>query len=814
MQRRLNLFILLAFFLVGCIDIENQETIDTQKPDITLIGENPFTLEYGKTYSEPGANAADNIDDDINVQITGTINSSILGEQVITYSATDTSGNSHTTTRVINIIDTTPPTILIQGVNPLTLEYGATYSEIGAIATDPVDGVLSVQTSGSIDTATLGEYIISYAASDISGNSVTATRVVTVIDYTPPLLEVIGANPMTVEYGSIYLDQGANAIDTVNGVINVQLSGSINTYSLSEQTVTYTATDASGNATTATRTINVTDTTAPIIEIQGDNPLTLEYGDTYLELGAAVIDADYAAESSYIPEDIISTFEDLFDLNNNTDIDITGAIDTSSLGVQTITYTATDPSGNSSSVDRTVNVVDTTSPAITLIGSENIIVYLDTTYAEGGASALDNYDGDITSSISISGTVNTSETGEYTVFYSVIDSSGNVVSVERSITVKELNYDFTFVDSDLRLYESSYEHIFDLNFDTTEEVSRTLDIDVSNLSTATEGVDFTLNTRQITVDSGDTQTSISLTIIDDSLLEYDESITLTFTAVNFEQDIEVLISDTTTATQSHTNLQNSFPSPMTSIIGNNLYVATTNKTEVYDLVTSKTTTSVTYSPSSGELFGDAITYNEESYMYGDGVLYKLNLSNYKYDFISQSPWFSSRTSEIQIVNDELYVVGGRTTFENSSVLVTVYNFETGQWRQPTPLNQKRYGAASAVVDDKLYIFGGNYSGDTSEIYDPISGKWSYITSNAMLGGSLDTATSHGDFIYIIISEVATNSTVLSYDTVNDLWIETTVNIPSRRYKDSFMYKGRIYIVGGNDNSGNDNSITSFYIGDD
>ncbi len=789
MQRRLNLFILLAFFLVGCIDIENQETIDTQKPDITLIGENPFTLEYGKTYSEPGANAADNIDDDINVQITGTINSSILGEQVITYSATDTSGNSHTTTRVINIIDTTPPTILIQGVNPLTLEYGATYSEIGAIATDPVDGVLSVQTSGSIDTATLGEYIISYAASDISGNSVTATRVVTVIDYTPPLLEVIGANPMTVEYGSIYLDQGANAIDTVNGVINVQLSGSINTYSLSEQTVTYTATDASGNATTATRTINVTDTTAPIIEIQGDNPLTLEYGDTYLELGAAVIDADYAAESSYIPEDIISTFEDLFDLNNNTDIDITGAIDTSSLGVQTITYTATDPSGNSSSVDRTVNVVDTTSPAITLIGSENIIVYLDTTYAEGGASALDNYDGDITSSISISGTVNTSETGEYTVFYSVIDSSGNVVSVERSITVKELNYDFTFVDSDLRLYESSYEHIFDLNFDTTEE-------------------------GQITVDSGGTQTYISLTIIDDSLLEYDESITLTFTAENVEREIEVLISDATTATQFHTNLQHSFASPMTSIIKNNLYVATTNKTEVYDLVTRTTSASVTYSPSSGELFGDAITYNEESYMYGDGTLYKLNLNNYKYDIVSQSPWFSSWISEIQIVNDELYIIGGRTTFEDSSDLVTIYNFATGQWRQSSPLNQKRYGAASAVVDDKLYIFGGNFSDDSAEVYDPINGNWSYITPNSQLGRSFDTATSHGDFIYIIIAEVASNSIVLRYDTVNDLWIETTVNIPSRDYKDSFMYKGRIYIVGGNDNSGSDNSITSFYIGDD
>ena len=51
---------------------------------------------------------------------------------------------------------------------------------------------------------------------------------------------------------------------------------------------TYTSTDASGNSGTATRTVNVVDTTAPVVVVTGDNPATVD-GGTYTDEGATAM---------------------------------------------------------------------------------------------------------------------------------------------------------------------------------------------------------------------------------------------------------------------------------------------------------------------------------------------------------------------------------------------------------------------------------------------------------------------------------------------------------------------------------------------
>ena len=78
----------------------------------------------------------------------------------------------------------------------------------------------------------------------------------------------------------------------------------------------------------------------------------------------------------------------------------TGTVDTSVVGTYTVTYNATDASGNeAAAVSRTVNVVDTTVPVITLTGEATVTIEVGSTYTDAGATATDNYDGDITSSI-------------------------------------------------------------------------------------------------------------------------------------------------------------------------------------------------------------------------------------------------------------------------------------------------------------------------------------------------------------------------------------------------------------------------------
>ena len=53
-------------------------------------------------------------------------------------------------------------------------------------------------------------------------------------------------------------------------------SGSVDTHTSWYLYITYSATDASGNTGTATRTVTVVDTTAPVITVTGDNPATVE----------------------------------------------------------------------------------------------------------------------------------------------------------------------------------------------------------------------------------------------------------------------------------------------------------------------------------------------------------------------------------------------------------------------------------------------------------------------------------------------------------------------------------------------------------
>jgi len=98
------------------------------------------------------------------------------------------------------------------------------------------------------------------------------------------------------------------------------------------------------------------------------------------------------------------------------------------LGTYYVTYTATDTSNNVTIVKRTVKVVDKEKPVITLLGSTPVTVTLGSAYADAGATAQDNYDGDITSRIVTTSTVNTSAVGSYTVKYAVKDASNNAAT--------------------------------------------------------------------------------------------------------------------------------------------------------------------------------------------------------------------------------------------------------------------------------------------------------------------------------------------------------------------------------------------------
>lgn len=89
--------------------------------------------------------------------------------------------NSTIATAFFNNDDGVGPVISIIGDNPLNLNVADTYTELGATATDLIDGNRTVTPSGTVNTAVANTYTITYNASDVAGNAGTpVTRTVVV----------------------------------------------------------------------------------------------------------------------------------------------------------------------------------------------------------------------------------------------------------------------------------------------------------------------------------------------------------------------------------------------------------------------------------------------------------------------------------------------------------------------------------------------------------------------------------------------------------------------------------------------------------
>ncbi len=85
---------------------------------------------------------------------------------------------------------------------------------------------------------------------------------------------------------------------------------------------------------------------------------------------------------------------------------------------------------------------DKTAPVITLTGAAAIDHILNSAYTDQGATATDDKDGDLTASITVSGTVNKDLAGNYTLTYNATDAAGNAATpVTRVVTVNnQANY--------------------------------------------------------------------------------------------------------------------------------------------------------------------------------------------------------------------------------------------------------------------------------------------------------------------------------------------------------------------------------------
>ena len=90
---------------------------------------------------------------------------------------------------------------------------------------------------------------------------------------------------------------------------------------------------------------------------------------------------------------------------------------------------------------------DITPPSISIIGDASINIYQNTIYLDAGATATDNIDGDLTTSIITTGSVNTNLINSYTITYSVSDAANNSTSTTRQVNVIEDLNNPVYLDS-------------------------------------------------------------------------------------------------------------------------------------------------------------------------------------------------------------------------------------------------------------------------------------------------------------------------------------------------------------------------------
>jgi len=240
--------------------------------------------------------------------------------------------------------DLTPPVITLVGSDPVNIAIGSIYNDAGATAFDNYDGHItaSIVTGGlPIDTNTLGTNTVTYDVTDSAGNAaIQVTRTVNVLDITPPIITLTGDNPQTIELGAGYTELGATTDDGSPVIIDsTAFIDAVGSYS-----ILYDSVDSSGNeAIQVIRTVDVEVITPPIITLTGANPQTIEFGSGYTELGATTDDGSPVT------------------------IDSSAFID--AVGSYSILYDSTDGTNNAIQVIRTVNVVDTIPPLITLTGA-------------------------------------------------------------------------------------------------------------------------------------------------------------------------------------------------------------------------------------------------------------------------------------------------------------------------------------------------------------------------------------------------------------------------------------------------------------
>ncbi|MBK7426092.1 MAG: hypothetical protein IPI60_03160 [Saprospiraceae bacterium] len=238
--------------------VDNTPPVNTNPPANVIVNCGDIIPVYVPTFT-------DNCDGPIDIQ---TILPSVIGhcgvEAIETYIATDVCGNQTTVTRTLIFVDEINPTFTsVPADYAASCEETLTYAP--AFATDNCGNALVSESRDTTDGVCENEYIIvrTFTATDVCGNTATATQAITITDEIAPTFTFVPAN-YTEVCSNVLVLAPATATDNCGtaSVTEVRYNPR-NCPNESSIMRTYTATDLCGNTATTSQTITITDEVAP-----------------------------------------------------------------------------------------------------------------------------------------------------------------------------------------------------------------------------------------------------------------------------------------------------------------------------------------------------------------------------------------------------------------------------------------------------------------------------------------------------------------------------------------------------------------------
>ncbi|XMB71447.1 HYR domain-containing protein [Mycoplasmatota bacterium WC30] len=362
------------------------------------------------------------------------------GSYYIMFVVDDTAGNSAYLQVDINVIDDRLPyaeynsttyndgsSLDLSWYDDSSVATQLTLSEIEALFTfddenyDPGDLTINTTCVGYSEN-TPGTYTVNIEVIDPSGNEANVTVNVTVLENTSPV--ITGTSELTIEATDINISNILGlytGTDTEDGSVSVVVDNTstwdYNNPALGTFTLVLSSTDSLGKETLKSIIINVVDTTAPVIKVEG--------------IGTS----SYSINVNMSDTSTLQTFTDGLTVTDLWDGDLTLSLVVPAVPSFTVpnttvmNITVSDSSGNEAILALTVNVIDDIPPVIN--GATKIVKGITATLTlseiTAQVSATDNIDGIISVSVVSDGyTGNNLVLGSYLVQYSATDAAGNI----------------------------------------------------------------------------------------------------------------------------------------------------------------------------------------------------------------------------------------------------------------------------------------------------------------------------------------------------------------------------------------------------